>query len=133
MIEWQTPVFDRTAADAAARADKCFFTPALLNRIEGNTAYLAQLAGITVPPRTWSSTDFLTASEMRRILDNLARVRTALKADSVGQIPQLPATGWWDVNNIEKTQALLMDSWQKEQQSVSYAGERYAGETIGVI
>lgn len=132
-MEWQTPVFDRTAADAAARADKCFFTPALLNRIEGNTAYLAQLAKVTVSTRTWSATDFLTASEMQRILDNLSRVRTALKADSVGQIPQLPATGWWDVNNIEKTQALLMDSWQKEQQAASYAGERYAGEMMGVI
>lgn len=132
-MEWQTPVFDRTAADAAARADKCFFTPALLNRIEGNTAYLAQLAKVTVSTRTWSATDFLTASEMQRILDSLSQVRTALKADSVGQIPQLPATGWWDVNNIEKTQALLMDSWQKEQQAASYAGERYAGEMMGVI
>ena len=132
-MEWQAPVFDRTAADAAARADKCFFTPALLNRIEGNTAYLAQLAKVTVSTRTWSTTDFLTASEMQRILDSLSQVRTALKADSVGQIPQLPATGWWDVNNIEKTQALLMDSWQKEQQAASYAGERYAGEMMGVI
>ena len=35
---WQTPVYDRTAADVAAGAEKCYITAELLNRIEGNTA-----------------------------------------------------------------------------------------------
>ena len=38
---WQTPVYDRTAADVAAGAEKCYITAELLNRIEGNTAHAA--------------------------------------------------------------------------------------------
>ena len=43
---WQTPVYDRTAADVAAGAEKCNITAELLNRIEGNTAHMAQLLGV---------------------------------------------------------------------------------------
>ena len=45
---WQTPVYDRTAADVAAGAEKCYITAELLNRIEGNTAHMAQLLGVEI-------------------------------------------------------------------------------------
>ena len=52
---WQTPVYDRTAADVAAGAEKCYITAELLNRIEGNTAHMAQLLGVEIDTRTWTS------------------------------------------------------------------------------
>ena len=52
---WQTPVYDRTAADVAAGAEKCYITAELLNRIEGNTAHMARLLGVEIDTRTWTS------------------------------------------------------------------------------
>lgn len=74
---WQTPVYDRTAADVAAGAEKCYITAELLNRIEGNTAHMAQLLGVEIDTRTWTSLGLLTRAQMQRILDNLATVRAA--------------------------------------------------------
>ena len=68
---WQTPVYDRTAADVAAGAEKCYITAELLNRIEGNTAHMAQLLGVEIDTRTWTSLGLLTRAQMQRILDNL--------------------------------------------------------------
>ena len=81
MAEWIAPVYDRTAADVAAGAEKCYFSAEALNRIEGNLQYLADLLGATgVQTRSWTSTDFLRLSDMQRILANLAAVREAYYA-----------------------------------------------------
>ena len=64
---WQTPVYDRTAADVAAGAEKCYITAELLNRIEGNTAHMAQLLGVEIDTRTWTSLGLLTRAQMQRI------------------------------------------------------------------
>lgn len=66
-MPWQVPIYDRTEADVKAKADKCYFSAAMLNRIEGNLAYLADLFGVTIQTKTWVSTDFLTPSQMQRI------------------------------------------------------------------
>ena len=74
MAEWIAPVYDRTAADVAAGAEKCYFSAEALNRIEGNLQYLADLLGATgVQTRSWTSTDFLRLSDMQRILANWPR------------------------------------------------------------
>ena len=64
---WQIPIYDRTAANVAEGADKCYLNAETLNRIEGNTAYMASLLGAKVATRHWEATDFLTRSEMERI------------------------------------------------------------------
>lgn len=60
---WQIPIYDRTAANVAEGADKCYMNAETLNRIEGNTAYMASLLGAKVSTRHWEATDFLTRSE----------------------------------------------------------------------
>ena len=67
-MPWQVPIYDRTETDVKAKADKCYFSAAMLNRIEGNLAYLADLFGVTIQTKTWASTDFLTPSQMQRSL-----------------------------------------------------------------
>ena len=71
---WQIPIYDRTAANVAEGADKCYMNAETLNRIEGNTAYMASLLGAKVSTRPWEATDFLTRSEMERILQNIQAV-----------------------------------------------------------
>ena len=74
---WQQPIYDRTKADVSAGADKCYINAALLNRLEGNSAYLAELLGPKIQTKTWAPTDLLTRSEMERILQNIQTLRDA--------------------------------------------------------
>lgn len=135
MAEWIAPVYDRTAADVAAGAEKCYFSAETLNRIEGNLQYLAELLGVTeVETRTWAGTDFLRLSDMQRILANLAAVREAYHAlPGSPDIPVPPATLWSDVNAIEEITAGIHELWQRNQNRMKlYAGEVFAGG-MGVI
>lgn len=135
MAEWIAPVYDRTAADVAAGAEKCYFSAETLNRIEGNLQYLAELLGVTeVETRTWAGTDFLRLSDMQRILANLAAVREAYHAlPGSPDIPAPPATLWSEVNAIEEITAGIHELWQRNQNRMKlYAGEVFAGG-MGVI
>lgn len=135
MAEWVAPVFDRTAADVAAGAEKCYFSAETLGRIEGNIQFLADLLGVTgVQTSSWMPTDFLRLSDMQRILSNLAAVRDAYRAlPGSPEIPELPATSWGDVNAIEEITAGIRELWQRNQKRLKlYAGEGYAGG-MGVI
>lgn len=135
MAEWIAPVYDRTAADVAAGAEKCYFSAETLNRIEGNLQYLAELLGVTeAETRTWAGTDFLRLSDMQRILANLAAVREAYHAlPGSPDIPAPPATLWSDVNAIEEITAGIHELWQRNQNRMKlYAGEVFAGG-MGVI
>lgn len=135
MAEWIAPVYDRTAADVAAGAEKCYFSAETLNRIEGNLQYLAELLGVTeVETRTWACTDFLRLSDMQRILANLDAVREAYHAlPGSPDIPAPPATLWSEVNAIEEILAGIHELWQRNQNRMKlYAGEVFAGG-MGVI
>ncbi len=134
-MAWQNPVFDRTAADVAAGAEKCYFSPELLNRIEGNTHWLAEKYGVFMSaPRSWSSTDFLTINQMQRILSEADAVRTACRLPpGVWVVPAFPAVTWQAVNDLEHLQWKLYDIWQRNQADVLYVNEAYAGEQIGVL
>ncbi len=134
-MAWQAPVFDRTAADVAAGADKCYFSAELLNRIEGNIEYLAKLFGVPVVAHTWAATDFLTLAQVQRILEGLAAVRDAYYAmPGSPNIPAPPATMWSDVNDIEKILWGIKELWDRNTARLKiYAGEAYAGDEMGVI
>lgn len=135
MAEWIAPVYDRTAADLASGAEKCYFSAETLNRIEGNLQYLAELLGVTeVETRSWAGTDFLRLSDMQRILANLAAVREAYHAlPGSPDIPAPPATLWSEVNAIEEITAGIHELWQRNQNRMKlYAGEVFAGG-MGVI
>ncbi len=132
---WQTPIDNRTAAAVAAGAESCFFSPQLLNRIEGNTAFLADRLGVALPkPRVWTNLDYLTEGEMRRILRQLTQVRAAARLPpGYYAVPAYPATDWQAVNAIERLQKKLYELWQTEQTKELYTGELYTGEAMGVI
>ena len=132
-MAWITPVYDRTAADVATGSEKCYFSATLLTRVEGNLVYLAELLGVEITARAWTSTDFLTAGEMQRILGNLAAVRAAYVArPGAPDIPGLPCVLWSDVNAVEEIIAGIKDLWERNRAYKQYAGEQSAGE-MGVM
>lgn len=132
-MAWQTPIWDRTEQDVQAGEDKCYFSAEMLNRIEGNIAFLADLFRVTVHTKTWKSTDFLTVSEWKRILQDLDTVRRAyVTLPQTPEVPALPATLWTDVNAIECILHLKRDLWDRNRANTVYAGELYAGEPGGI-
>lgn len=135
-MPWQVPIYDRTEVDVKEKADKCYFSAAMLNRIEGNLAYLADLFGVSIQTKTWASTDFLTPRQMQRILANLKTVRDAYNTlPGTPEIPAFPATGYADVNAIEQILWSLRETWERNDNPARkvYTGELYAGQMIGVI
>ena len=125
---WQTPVYDRTAADVAAGAEKCYITAELLNRIEGNTAHMAQLLGVEIDTRTWTSLGLLTRAQMQRILDNLATVRAAYYTlPGTPNIPTAPSTLYSAINDMEQVLWSLHELWQRNSvKPVSYTHLYYS-------
>jgi len=127
---WRTPIFDRTEADVAAGAEKCYFSTTSLNRIEGNIEHLATLFGTRVNVKTnWKSTDFLTVSDMRRILANASAVKASyLVPKECPPIPSFPCTGWKEVNDLERNLHELYAVWRRNASQKAYTGEIFAGE-----
>ena len=116
-----------------AGADKCYVSAALLNRIEENTAYIAELLGLSVTSRAWTQTDLLTRSEAQRILDNLAAVRQAYHVmPGTPDLPDAPSTLYTDINAMEQVQWSMHELWQRNSQK-QYTGEICAGQAIGVM
>lgn len=105
---WQQPIYDRTKADVSAGADKCYINAALLNRLEGNSAYLAELLGPKIQTKTWTPTDLLTRSEMERILQNIQTLRDAYHTlPGTPALPETPSTLYSDINTMEQVQLLV--------------------------
>ena len=130
---WQQPIYDRTKADVSAGSDKCYINAALLNRLEGNSAYLAELLGPKIQTKTWTPTDLLTRSEMERILQNIQTLRDAYHTlPGTPALPETPSTLYSDINTMERVQWSMYELWHRNAQR-SYTGEICAGQTIGVI
>lgn len=130
---WRTPIFDRTAQDVQAGADKCYVDAELLNRIEGNTQVLASLFGLAIVTRTWRSTDFLTPNEYQRIVANVAAVRDAYYAMPGTALPKQPTTHYTAINAIEQMLWGIHELWERNRRETQYTGEVFAGQAIGVI
>ena len=108
---WQQPIYDRTKADVSAGADKCYINAALLNRLEGNSAYLAELLGPKIQTKTWVPTDLLTRSEMERILQNIQTLRDAYYTlPGTPALPETPSTLYSDINTMEQVQCRCTSS-----------------------
>ena len=121
---WQIPIYDRTAANVAEGADKCYLNAETLNRIEDNTAYMASLLG---------ATDFLTRSEMERILQNIQAVRDAyFVLPGTSDLPEEPTTLYTGINAMEEVLWSLHELWRRNSIR-RYTGEICAGQAIGVI
>ncbi len=112
-----------------------------LNRIEGNTEFLANLyeiTGLAFKPN-WHMTDVPERSDFQRIIDNVDVLRTRGKVlNSTPKTPSLPLNVHTKINDIEK---ILYDLyWVYENESLAFArdderfkAELYANDDISVV
>ena len=133
-MAWTTPVIDRELHDVLAKTKKGYCNSSDLNRIEENCAELASLFGVEIQTKSWSRTDFPSASQMRRILANIDYLREIYYTLSSTPItPENPFNTWQKFNDAEKILLDLHELYLKNQQAFIFAGEAYAGDKIGVI
>lgn len=105
-----------------------------LNRVEMAVLYVIErlrIAGwyITVESKTdWKFSDFPTASEMKRYLDNIRKLRSALPAG----LPAVPADmdgfTYNEANDIERLLEMLDAAVTNIMANVFYSSELYSGE-----
>lgn len=123
-VEWSDPVTDRTSNDiknAIKNTNKKKTNPAIdfeytkaylnytdLNRIEGNTAYLASKVSSSGNYKiSWTMKDIPLVADRTRILLNMSNVRTAfLTAYPEAEVVQMPTklSSWADFNQLETLQ-----------------------------
>lgn len=123
-VEWSDPVTDRTSNDiknAIKNTNKKKTNPAIdfeytkaylnytdLNRIEGNTAYLANKVSSSGDYKiSWTMKDIPLVADRTRILLNMSNVRTAfLTAYPEAEVVQMPIklSSWSDFNQLETLQ-----------------------------
>lgn len=133
-MAWITPVIGRELHDVLSKTKKGYCNASDLNRIEENCAELASLFGVEIQTKSWSRTDFPSASQMRRILANIDYLREIYYTLSSTPItPENPFNTWQKFNDAEKILLDLHELYLKNQQAFIFAGEAYAGDKIGVI
>lgn len=131
---WQKPIYDRTQADIDGKTAKGHYNVDDLNRIEQDCEYLAGAFGVSVNTRAWNRTDFPSPREFDRILNNLNVLRDAYYAyQTTPQTPQNPINQYQKANDLEQILNDLYALYEDNKRAVMYAGESYAGQTIGVI
>jgi len=134
-MAWVNPIYDRSYQDILKLNSKAYYNPSDFNRIEGNCIILSNLLGVTIQTKTnWKMTDYPTYSEVKRIVNNVDKLRNAYYVyTNCPQTPQMP------VNNINKANALervlydLYTIYDLNKDNYYYCGEIGAGEEIGVI
>ncbi|MEG1687429.1 MAG: hypothetical protein RR276_06050 [Angelakisella sp.] len=133
---WIEPIVDRTAADAAAGNAKGCCNVADLERLEGNVALLAQLLELTVTQRgqPWTAKDFVTDSELRRIVENVAALRNSYPCYSITPpAPQHPLNRWDKWNAAEQILQDIRRLYDDRRAARQFCGELGCGQRIGVI
>lgn len=148
-FDFNTLVYDRTAADVAQKNDKGTYNATDLNRVTAaleeldtelrSYGYSTGYRRLEVPhnapteindPYTWYKEDIPTASLMDAYLDNVSAIRAVIELPpSTPQVPpDMNALTFSEANDIER---ILLDVEQLINniiQSWYYSGEIYAGE-----
>lgn len=135
-MAWTTPITDRTEADVANKTSKGVINAADMNRIEGNVAVISALGAvsITTPVTDWDYTDYPLESDHTRIINNTTALRSALMVyDDTPDIPSSPLNTWSKFNDLEQNISDMYTILTGNIEMRFFAGEVYAGETIGVI
>ena len=129
-MAWQTPITDRTEQDARLATPKGLLQAADMNRLEGNTAHLAQILKAAVDSRAnGQRTDFVYAADFARPLAGIDSLKAAYFAPpSVPPTPRPPLNHWQKWNDAEEIQRRLLEIWQANRQRKVYCGEVAAAQ-----
>lgn len=106
-----------------------------LNRIEENTAIIAELVATVVFTKSWISSDIPRKSDYERIRDNVQKVRDAwFVLSNTPNTPMHPLNTYKKWNEIEQILHDMYYIYERQQNNYYYCGtEIYAGEGNGDI
>lgn len=150
---WQTPVTDRTQEDvehakqilaldwtdmdAAQKEEYLAGLKGCLNRedlerIENNIQILLDVLEIEAESSVENVADIPKEDYFAKMKDNVSAIRKAYCIhESTPAVPELPYNTWQKYNDIEQ---ILADVYEVvSSQFHYYAGEIYAGDTMGLI
>lgn len=128
-MEWIEPKIDWGSTD--------FVSSAAFNRIENNSAYIAEITTVTLPQSVkidWGRPDYPFANELNRIESNIEYLRFILglpsslgwQAPKTSWIPCEPI-GYSDLNRIENNLQALKTMLELIPQNYKYCGTFYCG------
>jgi hypothetical protein len=131
---WITPVYDRTQTDVDNKTSKGYRNASDINRIENNIKEMAAALNLNLTTKSdWLNTDFLTQSDIDRIISNLTQIRNIRYTYSTTpQTPQTPLNTFWKLNNIEQIQNDIYAIYTINLDTEDKEGE-YLGGDLGVI
>lgn len=99
-----------------------------LNRIEANSAEVAEMVGVslTTPKTNWTMTDIPTRQDFQRIRDNVQRIRASNYVHSDTPVtPELPLNRYEKINDIEKILFDVYDMYTRNMEAIYYIDELY--------
>lgn len=133
-MAWTEPVYDRSNEDVLLGNKKAYINAVDLNRIEANCEELAELLGVSILVRSWTREGFPAVSQLARIRGNIQTLREAYYTyRATPDTPENPLTHREKWNAAERILADLHELWDKNRSALTYAGEGFAGDQIGVM
>lgn len=130
-MAWQTPKTDRTSAN------KGYLHYDVLNRIENNCEYIAQLLNVNLIPVTitvktnWTAADFPFLTQINRIRANVNALKTAYY--HAGIAPEIiihNTLDWIDANTLEQNLLNINTLLQNMIAAFKYSGTFAAGQEV---
>lgn len=128
---WIQPIYDRKQSDIDNKTSKGYMNYTDMNRIEGNIEYIAELMGVSVETKTWTTLTVPTSEDFNRIKNNMSVLEKEITFTSYGNKPDNPINTFTKVNTLEALLEAIKWDWDIIIGNILYAGDNsYAGGVL---
>lgn len=134
-FDFESLIFDRTAADVSRRTPKGVYNFTDLNRVGEAVAYLTPIfrergfIADTAPRTDWTLNEIPRMGDMVRYISDILSLNRIQYADELLVLPESPdKMTWQGANHIEKFLYEAAGALDRMAQAWYYSGDLYAGE-----
>lgn len=128
---WNQPIYDRTINDVRNKTTKGYLNYTDMNRIEGNIGYIAELMGISLTTKTWTTLTIPTSADFDRIKSNIETLESHIDFTTYNALPDDPINTYDKVNKIEMMVETIKGDFDIVMGASMYTGENgYAGSIL---
>lgn len=135
MFDFDSLIFDRTAADVAAKNAKGTYNYTDLNRVGEAVAYLTPIfrefgfLADTAPKTDWAENDIPRRGEMERYIADIRRLNVIRYASELLPLPESPVgLTYGEANNIERFLREVHAAFDRIRQGWYYSNDIFSGE-----
>lgn len=135
MFDFDSLIYDRTAADVAARNEKGTYNYTDLNRVGEAVAFLTPIfrafgfIADTAPKTDWAVNDIPRMGEMERYIADILSLNVVQYAERLIPLPESPVgLTYAAANNMERFLAEVYEALQRMEAAWFFSGDLYAGE-----